>query len=42
MEKPSGGKACDDLLTKLLQVPKKELDKQVRKYKAKKTKKKDK
>ena len=36
---PSGGKAFDELARKLVQVPKKELDRQVKRYQAKKKRK---
>jgi hypothetical protein len=39
-KKPTGGKAFDDLASKLVQVPKAELDAQVRRWKARKKKKK--
>ena len=35
-KKPTGGKAFDALLGKIVQVPKTELDREVRKYKARK------
>lgn len=36
--KESGGKAMDDLARKLMRVPKAELDREVRRYKARKRK----
>lgn len=42
MSKPTGGKAFDELARKLVQVPKKELDRRVRQWKAKKAAKKKK
>ena len=37
-KKPTGGKAMDDLMGKLVQVPKRELDRQVKRYQKKKRK----
>ena len=39
-KKPTGGKAFDDLIGKLIQVPRKELERQVKRYRAKKKKRK--
>jgi hypothetical protein len=37
-KKPTGGKAMDDLMGKLMQVPKRELAAQVKRYQRKKRK----
>jgi hypothetical protein len=39
-KKPTGGAAFDDLLGKLVQVPRKELDAQLKRYRAKRKKRK--
>jgi hypothetical protein len=39
-KEPTGGKAFDDLLGKLVKVPRKELDAQLKRYRAKRKKRK--